>query len=109
MFKKLFSTDHAMMLDDASANQGRGLGALRIAYFDWRVQNDIGAIVAALDRLSNRRLQMIGLRREGLRDIVRDMMLSAEEDREIVQEIIAIIDASAESSFRSRDITPPEG
>lgn len=95
MFKKLFNTDLALMLDDASANRGHGLGALRMAYSDWRFGRDVAAIVAALNRLSDHRLHMIGLRREGLFDAVGDLMLSAEEDRAIGQEVIAILEESA--------------
>jgi hypothetical protein len=109
MFKRLFSTDPAMMPDDVSANQGRGPGALRMAYADWRFNNDVAAIVAAFDRLSNRRLHMIGLRREALFDSVGDMMVHAEEERAIGLEIVAIIDASADNAFSCYDITPPEG
>lgn len=108
MFKKLFSTDLALMLDGGSANQGRGLNALRAAYSDWRFGNDVAAIVVALERLSNHRLHMIGLRREGLVYAVRDMMLSAEEDRAIGREVIAILDASAEGAVSCHDAPPPE-
>ncbi len=99
MFKKLFSTDPATMPNDAFEGQDRGLGALRTAYSDWRFGNDVGAIVATLNRLSNHRLRMIGLDREGLADAVTGMMLSVEEDRAIGQEIVAILDAPAESTF----------
>lgn len=108
MFKKLFSTDLALMPDGGSANQGRGLNALRAAYSDWRFSNDVAAIVVALERLSNHRLHMIGLRREGLVYAVRDMMLSAEEDRAIGREVIAILDASAEGAVSCYDAPPPE-
>ncbi len=105
MFKKLFITAPAMMPDDASANQGRGLGALRAAYSDWRGYNDIVTIVAALERLSNRRLHMIGLRREDLFDAVGDMMDRTEENRAIGQEILAILDAPART-IHDRKPTP---
>jgi hypothetical protein len=108
MFKKLFSTDLAVMLDGASSNQGRGLDALRTAFSDWRFGNDVAAIVVALERLSNHRLHMIGLRREGLIYAVRDMMLSAEEDRAIGREVIAILDASEETAFSCPDTSPPD-
>jgi uncharacterized protein YjiS (DUF1127 family) len=109
MFKKLFSTDPAMMRNDASANQSRGLAALRVAYADWRFGNDVAAIVVALNRLPNHRLHMIGLHREGLVDAVGEMILSAEEDRAVGQKVIAILEAPAGSSFDCTDITPPEG
>lgn len=109
MFKKFFSTDRALMSDDAITNQGSGLRNLRVAYSEWRSEKDIGAIAAALNRLSNRRLQMIGLRRERLRDTVRDMMVYAEEDRAAVRELIAIIDASADNTLGRHNVTPLVG
>ena len=108
MFKRLFNTDLAIMPDDVSANQRRGLGSLRKAYDDWRFSNDLAAIVAAFDRLSNRRLHLIGLRREALLDSVADMMVHAEEERVIVREIIAIIDASTDNELNRADIPLPE-
>lgn len=109
MFKKQFSTDIASIRDDASPNQDRGLRALRMAYSNWRVRNDAGAIATALNRLSNRQLHLIGLRREGIVGAVEDMILSVEEDRAIGREVIAIMDASVDSTFSCHDTTPPEG
>jgi hypothetical protein len=83
MFKKLFRTNPAS------------------------VPNDVSAIVGAFDRLSNRRLNLIGLNRETLFDSVGDMMVHAEEERAIVREIIAIIDASTDTSLKSPDIPLP--
>lgn len=107
MFKKLFRTNPASVPNDVSANQGRGLGALRTAYADWRFGNDLAAIVGVFDRLSNRRLNLIGLNRETLFDSVGDMMVHAEEERAIVREIIAIIDASTDTSLKCPDIPLP--
>jgi hypothetical protein len=107
MFKKLFSTDLAMTADGASGNDGRGFGALRTAYVHWRLGNDIAAIAIALNRLPNRRLELIGLHRDGLVDAVGDMIVSAEENRAIGREVIAILDASADSTFSCHDFTPP--
>jgi hypothetical protein len=108
MFKKLFSTDLAVMPNDAAATTGRGLGTLRTAIADWRYGNDVAAIVGTLNRLPNHRLHMIGLHRDGLVDAVGDMILSAEEDRAIGREVVAILDASADGTFGSYDIPPPE-
>ena len=108
MFKRLFSTDRAMTPDKVPANQGRGLGTLRMAYADWRFGNDVAAIVVAFDRLSNRRLHMIGLRREAIFDSVGEMMVHAEEERAIGREIVAIIDASADKALTYHDIPLPE-
>jgi hypothetical protein len=108
MFKKPFRTDPASVPDDASAIQGRVLGALRKAYDDWRSSNDHAAIVAAFNRLSNRRLHLIGLRREALLDSVGGMMIHAEEERAIVREIIAIIDASTDNAPNGPETPFPE-
>lgn len=105
MFKKLFRTDDALMPDHASANQGRGLGALRLAYANWRFGKDVASIVIALDRLPNHQLHMLGLHREGLIDAVGDMILSAEQDRAIGREVIAILDAAKDRTFSRHDIT----
>ncbi len=107
MFKKLFSTDLAMPANGASGNNGRGFGTLRTAYANWRLCNDVAAIVVALNRLPNHRLHLIGLHRDGLVDAVGDMIVSAEENRAIGREVIAILDASADSTFSCHDITPP--
>ncbi|MEH6648062.1 hypothetical protein [Sulfitobacter sp.] len=107
MFKKLFSTDRAMTPDNVSANQSRGLGTLQMAYADWRFGNDVAAIVVAFNRLSNRRLHMIGLRRETLFDSVGEMMVHAEEEREIGLEIVAIIDISANKDLLCDDALLP--
>jgi hypothetical protein len=108
MFKKFFSTDLTLVPDDASTKQDSELGPLRKAFSDWRFGNDVAAIVAALDRLPNHRLHKIGLHRDGLVDAVCDMMLSAEKDRAIGREVIAILDASAARN-RSGGDTRPSG
>jgi hypothetical protein len=108
MFKRFFSTDLALVPDGVSTKQDRELGPLRKAFSDWRFGNDVAAIVAALDRLPNHRLHKIGLHREGLVDAVCDMMLSAEKDRAIGREVIAILDASAARN-RSGGDTAPSG
>jgi len=108
MSKRLFNTGPAMTPDAVSANQGHGLRALRTAYADWRFGNDLVAIVAAFDRLSNRRLHMIGLRRDSLFDSIGDMMVHAEEERATVREIIAIIDASTDNALNGPDTPRPE-
>ncbi len=107
MFKKLFRTDLAMPANGASGNNGRGFGTLRTAYANWRLCNDVAAIVVALNRLPNHRLHLIGLHRDGLVDAVGDMIVSAEENRAIGREVIAILDASAEGTFSCHDITTP--
>lgn len=106
MFKKFVSTNRALMSAGENTNEDSGLRGLRVAYSEWRSEKDIGAITAALNRLSTRRLQMIGLRRERLRDTVRDMMVGAEEDRAVVKELIAIIDASADNTLGRHNVTP---
>ncbi|MFT5066783.1 MAG: hypothetical protein ACJAXK_001602 [Yoonia sp.] len=109
MFKRFFRTDLASQPNDASINQSRSPSTVRKAISDWRFSNDVAAIVVALDRLPDHRLRMIGLNRDGLFDAVFDMILSAEEDRAIGREVIAILDASADSTFNCQDMTPPKG
>ncbi|MCE6949730.1 hypothetical protein LAZ29_02175 [Cereibacter sphaeroides] len=47
----------------------------------WRLSRDIAAVMAALDRLSDRRLHLIGLRGDALFAAVSDLVLRAEEKR----------------------------
>jgi hypothetical protein len=103
MLNKLFRAERSMTPDNVSANQGSGLSTLRMAYDDWRFGNDVAAIVAGFNRLSNRRLHMIGLRRETLFESVVEMIDQAEEERAISKAILAIIDTSADKAFLSDD------
>lgn len=103
MFKKTFNTAPATTLDGASAGPARGLGALMTAYSDRRLRNDIVAIMSAFDHLSDRRLHMIGMRREDLFDTVGDMIRQAEEQRTIGREVIAMLNAPARNA---RDQAP---
>jgi hypothetical protein len=106
MFKKIFGRNIASVPKDSTPNHIRDTGTLRKALSDWRFGNDVAAIVAVLDRLPNHRLHLIGLHREGLVDSVCDMMLRAEEDREIGREVVAILDTPADSGFSGDDTTP---
>lgn len=68
--------------------------SLRERYDSWRFRGDIAAIMASLDRLSDRRLEMIGMRRGELFEAVSDMMMRAEEERAIGREVIALLETS---------------
>ena len=67
--------------------------SLRERYDSWRFRGDIAAIMASLDRLSDRRLEMIGMRRGELFEAVSDMMMRAEEERAIGREVIELLEA----------------
>ncbi|ETX14307.1 hypothetical protein OCH239_04065 [Roseivivax halodurans JCM 10272] len=75
------------MSSDPAASSG-----LRERYESWRFRRDLAAIMAALDRLSDRRLEMIGIRRDDLFEAVSDMMMRAEEERAIGREVMALLD-----------------
>ena len=86
MFNRLFETS-------IYENSGTDRPSLRERYNSWCYRRDIIAITATLDRLSDRRLDMIGMRREELVEIVCDMMLRADEERQIGREIIELLEA----------------
>lgn len=62
------------------------------AYQTWSEDRDFAAIYAALARLSDRRLHMIGMRRETLVDDVERLIEAAEENRNLEQEILALVE-----------------
>ena len=86
MFMRLFGSS-----DTKDTDAGRQ--SLRDRYNSWRFRGDIAAITATLDRLSDRRLDMIGMRREDLFGAVSDMMMRAEEERQIGREVVALLEA----------------
>ncbi|SLN12091.1 hypothetical protein ROJ8625_00312 [Roseivivax jejudonensis] len=73
--------------DDAGETAG-----LRARYDSWRFRRDIAAITATLDRLSDRRLEMIGMRRDELFEAVSDLMIRAEEERSIGREVMELLE-----------------
>lgn len=87
LFQKLGIED-----DPRHASSGQ-LGRIRSAYLAWRARRDIAAISSVLDRLSNRRLRLIGMQRHSLDEAVIALMSRAEEEREIGREVVALFDA----------------
>jgi hypothetical protein len=64
--QEIFSTDRYLMSDDVLQNQGERAKGLQVPIPSAQ-RKDIGALLRRLTAL-NRRLQMIGLRRERLHD-----------------------------------------
>ena len=64
----------------------------RNAYREWQRERDFIAIVACLARLSDRRLAMIGMRRDDLIHHVDRMVDTAEEERNTAAEILELVD-----------------
>lgn len=94
MFRTLFSRKTRMQ---PAADAAPGRLDFRARYESWRFRRDLAAIMATLDRLSDRRLEMIGMHREDLFDAVSDLMLRAEEQRAIGREVVALLDAPQEA------------
>ena len=86
MFTRLFGRAAPSGADDRPS--------LRARYDSWRFRRDIAAIMASLDRLSDRRLEMIGLRRDELFEAVSEMIMRAEDERAIGREVIALLETS---------------
>lgn len=93
MFRNLFSTSGQTRPEADGAARRWGLAALRQAYDDWRLGRDIAAIMAAFDRLSDRQLDLIGVSRGSLYDTVEEMILSAERERMLGEEVLALLEA----------------
>ena len=86
MFMRLFGSSD-------TKNTDTDRQSLRDRYNSWRFRSDIAAITATLDRLSDRRLDMIGMQRDDLFGAVADMMMRTEEERQIGREVIALLEA----------------
>ncbi len=104
MFKKLFRSKFAEAVCGVVVNRTKNRVTFQAAYTEWRSRNDIATIVGALDRLSDRRLNMLGLRRDNLFDIVEDMVDSEKEQRAIGQEVIGMLEVSSMTTY---DYAPP--
>ncbi|ETX28610.1 hypothetical protein [Roseivivax isoporae] len=87
MFDRLFRTDRTATTGDA----GDRAPGLRARYESWRFERDIAAIMSALDRLSDRRLALIGVRRDELFEAVSTLMLEAEQRRAIGREVLDLL------------------
>lgn len=98
MFDRLFRTKAA------EADEPRP--SLQEKYESWRFQRDVAAIMATLDRLSDRRLAMIGLHRDTLFETVSDMMVEAERQRQVGHEVLAMLE-NATDEHAGEAIQPP--
>lgn len=99
MFKRLFSMFGVTWAEDGDPPHRSGRAALRSTYDDWRFERDIAAVMAALDRLSNRQLHMIGLDRDSLFEAVEDMILDAAQQRALGREVLELLEASGTSAI----------
>lgn len=82
-------------VDTKTANLPANIGRLtkwRQAYRAWQYERDFVAVVASLARLSDRRLELIGMKRENLIYHVDRMIDAAEAERQTVAEIIDILE-----------------
>jgi BMFP domain-containing protein YqiC len=102
MFTRLFGTSVNEDFDAAR-------DSLRDRYNSWRFRRDIAAITATFDRLSDRRLNMIGMRREELFEAISDLMIRAEEERQIGLEVIALLEAPKAETTASQTGAPQTG
>lgn len=92
MLKKLISRTGSSAVEARHDDDTSGFGRAKAALAIWRTTQDIGAVMAALDRLSDRRLAMIGIRRDGLYDAVTEMMDRVEGERRIADEVLALLE-----------------
>lgn len=89
----------------------RGLAELcKTAIADWRAERDVVAIAGTLARLSDRRLALIGLRRDTLIFSVERMMSEAEEASRIEADVLQILAAAEDRAYRleAHYAPPPE-
>ncbi|PWR01098.1 hypothetical protein DKT77_18205 [Meridianimarinicoccus roseus] len=107
MLARLFKKARPAHTEAAEATGGSALHKMRAGYADWRFQRDIAAIMASLDRLSDRRLALIGVRRDALFDAVSDLMLRAADDRAIADEVIAMLERAPAAQKPREDIATP--
>jgi uncharacterized protein YjiS (DUF1127 family) len=68
---------------------------LREAYAEWRYERDLRAITHALDRLSDRQLRLIGMRRESLICEVEALADRTREGASVAREVKFLLDAPA--------------
>ncbi len=79
--------------------------SLQDAYRNWREERDISAIEQALGQLSERQLNLIGMSRKTLCGDVSGLIDRAEAGRQIVDEILYIVDDRP----RRVPLPPPTG
>lgn len=80
--------------------------SLREKVDSWRFRRDLAAIMATFDRLSDRRLEMIGLQRDSLFESVSDMMIEAERQRAIGREVVELLENPSQPETADRDAVP---
>ena len=100
----LMHSDHgpAELVYAASARIGL-VGRCRQTIRQWQLDRDLAAIVAALARLSDRRLALIGMRRGDLIGHVEHMMDEVEAGRRIEREVLEFL---AEQGDKFQDHHP---
>ena len=76
---------------EASAKPGL-IGRFRQSIRKWRFERDFVAVVSALAQLSDRRLALIGMHRDGLVDHVERLIDEAEANRRLEKEVLDIIE-----------------
>ncbi len=64
-------------------------------YEDWCEERDMVAIIAALRRLSGRQLERIGMAHATLALDVEDLVLRAERDRAVTDDVLRIVEGDA--------------
>lgn len=92
MLRKLIARKAMTPETDGHEDGTTRLDRMKAAYDEWRMTQDIGAVMSALGRLSDRQLAMIGLRRDGLYGAVTEMMDRVEEQGRIADEVLALLD-----------------
>jgi hypothetical protein len=64
-------------------------------------EDDVAAIAFALSRLSDRRLTLLGIRRDGLVHAVETLVEKAEEARSSADEIICLVDGTRQDKTQA--------
>lgn len=102
MLNRLFSRTRIEPNETVEEDGASRLDRLMAAYGEWRITQDIAAIMSALDRLSDRRLAMIGLRRDDLYDAVTGMMEQVREQKRISEEVLALLEQEPATGEKPR-------
>ncbi|SLN10151.1 hypothetical protein ROJ8625_00185 [Roseivivax jejudonensis] len=97
MFTRFFG--HSAAVDSGDARR-----SLRERYDSWRFRGDIAAIMASLDRLCDRQLDLIGMRREELFEAVSDLMMRAEEQRRIGRDVVELLETAPEDATTPKTV-----
>jgi len=92
------SKDRLNQMSDALKE--RRAGDLQGAYAKWKRNQDIEAIMVAFAKLSDRRLEMIGVKRDEIYDLVVELMERADERKSFAREVEALLDAAPEAGVQ---------